>query len=176
MALCVAIVAAIEDCRHVASEQMCSGMKNGRKYRIKCFNDRGVWDEPGYFFCGRSVQADLKASGPKRIHATDEGFAVHRAGGGECILDFSPWDSEKEHICKTRRIPGCARSSMRSDLQHKMFQLLRCSRVAEHHVMPVLCPKTAQACPHFPRTNDSDIHIPIVSKMPGGAVQLCTVA
>jgi hypothetical protein len=44
VALCVAIVAAIEDCRHVAAEQMCSGMKNGRKYRIKRFNDCGVGD------------------------------------------------------------------------------------------------------------------------------------
>jgi hypothetical protein len=25
---------------------------------IKCFNDCGVGDEPGYFFCGRSVKAD----------------------------------------------------------------------------------------------------------------------
>src|SRR5689334_13880148 len=129
MAFCVAIVAAIEDCRHVAAEQMCSGMKHGRKYRIKYFNDCGAGDEPGYFFCGRSVMTYLKASGTKRIHATDERFPVHPAGGGECILYFSPWDCEKQHISKTHRIPRCARSSMRADLQHKIFQLLRSSRV-----------------------------------------------
>ena len=95
---------------------MCSGMKNARKYRIKCFNDCGVGNEPGYFFCGRSVKADLKASGPKRIHATDEGFPVHHAGGGECILYFFPWDSEKQHIRKTHCILRSARSSMRADL------------------------------------------------------------
>jgi hypothetical protein len=41
-------------------------------------------------------------------------------------------------------------------------------------VMAVLCPKTSQACPHFPRTNNSDIHKTILSEMLGGAVQLCT--
>src|SRR5690348_1493535 len=115
MALCVAIIAAIEDCRHVAAEQMCSGMKNGRKYRIKCFNNCRAGDEFGYFFCGRSVKSDLKASGSKWIHATDEGFPVHHAGGGECILYFCPWDSKKQHICETNRIPRFARSSMRAD-------------------------------------------------------------
>src|SRR5438093_13622170 len=42
------------------------------------------------------------------------------------------------------------------------------------HVMAVLCPKTSQACPHFPRTNNSDIHITILPEMLSGAVQLCT--
>src|SRR5207249_11907942 len=41
--------------------------------------------------------------------------------------------------------------------------------------MAVLCPKASQACPHFPRTNNSDIHITILSEMLGGAVQLCNV-
>ena len=83
---------------------------------IKCFNDWGVGHEPGDFLCGRSVKTDLKASESERIHATDEGFPVHRACGGECILNFSPWDSEKQHICKIHCIPRCARSSMRADL------------------------------------------------------------
>ena len=40
--------------------------------------------------------------------------------------------------------------------------------------MAVLCPKTSQACPHFPGTNNSDIHTTIMSEMLGGAVPLCT--
>ena len=33
--------------------------------------------------------------------------------------------------------------------------------------MAVLCPKTSQACPHSPRTNNSDIHITILPEMVG---------
>ena len=34
--------------------------------------------------------------------------------------------------------------------------------------MAVLCPKTSQAGTHFPRTNNSDVHITILSEMPVG--------
>ena len=131
------------------------------------------WDQPGDFFRNTSVKGDLQPFGSERIHATDEGLTGHRACSGECILNLSPRDGEQYTFAKpttSRGVPIAHESLSPAE----DFPACPCSSVADHHVMAVLCPKTSQACPHFPRTNNSDIHITILSEMPGAAVQLCT--
>src|SRR5213594_2813199 len=58
------IVAAIEDCRHVVAEQMCSRMENARKDRVERFNEGGVRGKFRDFFCGGSCQPYLEARAP----------------------------------------------------------------------------------------------------------------
>src|SRR5689334_3673428 len=148
---------------------MGSGIKNGRKYRIECFNHCGVGREPGDFLRSGGRQAHLQTSGPEWIHATDERLTIQRSSGGECILDCVPRNGEKQNIGKTNCIGWRARSSARANLADEMLQLLRCSRVAEHYVMSVIRPETSQTRSHFSRTNDPYIHGTIVSEMPGSS-------
>src|ERR1043166_814194 len=91
------------------------------------------------------VRPTSRPLGPNGFTQLINVFPSKGAGGGECVRNLLPRDGKKQDIRKKNRIPRRARSSMRVHLQHQMFQLLRSSGVAEHHVMAVLHPETSQA-------------------------------
>src|SRR5213594_594552 len=171
------IVAAIEDCRHVVAEQMCSRMENAREDRVERFNDGGVRCKFRDFFWGGSRQPYLEAAGAKWIYTTDKYLPVQRSGVGKGVANCGPRDREEHNITVANRTLGRAGSSMRSNSSHKVLQLLGRSRAAEHDVVAVLCPEPPQAGSHLSRTDDSDFHIwECCRKYRTGAVQLCTTS